>query len=165
MKQIIFILLFVVGILSAKSQEETRIIQYYFGPTVDTILRMTVDSSLIDIEESESFVLTCSKGDTTVFISLRTYCSSCNLYDSLGNINYWLGYLAKHTNRFYLLEGKKIPIIISGFDDSFGVIKMIDEKKGLFRKSFRLYGEFESQINIKTNLRGDVIYGDVKYIR
>jgi hypothetical protein len=42
---------------------------------------------------------------------------------------------------------------------------MIDEKKGLFRKSFRLYGEFESQINIKTNLRGDVIYGDVKYIR
>jgi hypothetical protein len=42
---------------------------------------------------------------------------------------------------------------------------MIDEEKGFFRKSFRLFREFESQINITTNLRGDKIYGDVKYIR
>ncbi len=158
MKKYIILVLVIISTIGVKSQQEQGGIRYYFGSKIDTIINLAVDSSLLDLEKSESYILTCSESDTVVFISLLTYCQVCEIYDSIGNINYWVGYLAKNTNRYYLLKTKKVPVIFSHFDKTFGVVKMIDEEKGYVRRSIQLFSEFESQVNIEANIRGDEIY-------
>ena len=165
MKRITLIVFFVAIFFVAKSQDENKMIRYYFGHTIDTVLRIAIDSNMLEIEESESYVLTCSSWDTIRYISLYIYCSTCDIYDSIGDIKYWRRYLSENSNRYYLINGMKIPIIFSDFDEKYGVIKMLDEEKGSYRKSFRLFGEFESKISIETNRRGDKFFGDVKYIK
>lgn len=165
MKKIIFLVFFVGLIISVNSQEDNRMIRYYFNPTIDTVLRIAIDSNMLNINETESYIITCSNWDTIRYISLHKYCSTCDIYDSIGDIKYWHRYLAHYSNRYYLLNEMKIPIVFSDFDLKYGVIKMINEKEGIVRKRFRLFGEFEPQINIETNRSGDKIYGDIKYIK
>lgn len=165
MKQVIFIVLFIGLVISSKSQDVNKMIRYYFTPTIDTVLKIAIDSNMLVIEDTESYIVTCSNWDTIHYISLHKYCSSCDIYDSIGDIKYWRGYLAKYSNRYYSFNEIKIPVIFSDYDEKYGVIKMLDSQKGTVRRSFNLLGEFEPQINIETNRRGDKIYGDVKYIR
>ncbi len=146
-----------------RAQDNSNIIQYYFGPTVDTIFNIAIDSSVIKLGTDESFLISCSNDDTVVYIGLYKYCSSCPVFDSTGDIDYWRGYLAMHTNRFYILKNKRIPVIFDEFDECFGALKVFDREKGGFVKAFRLLGEFEANVCIRTNWRGDKIY-KVTYI-
>lgn len=164
MKQTFIALIFFCITIQILSQEENRKIRYYFGSKIDTVLKISIDSNIIKLDDKESYVISCDEGDSVIYISLHTYCSSCDIFDSIGEINYWLGYLVHYSNRFYLINDLQIPIVFSGLDKQFGVIKMLNEEKGYFRKSIQLFPEFGSQVNIITNRKCDKIY-DIEYIR
>lgn len=159
-KLIINILLLLVFTFSflpkTRAQNDPEIIQYYFGPKVDTIINSVFDDGILRLESDESFLMDCRNSDTAVFIDLYKYCNSCPVYDSTGDIIYWRGYLAKHTNRFFLLNNHKIPIIF-GLDQYFGAIDL-DRSKSRITLVCGLFGEFEPYVNITIGLRWGTFY-------
>ncbi len=158
-KVVVSFLVFLFIFSVVRAQDNSNFIQYYFGSKVDTIFNIVIDSSVIKLGTDESFLISCSNDDTVRYICLYKYCSSCPVFDSTGDIIYWRGYLAKYTNRFYILEDMKIPIIFYPFDFSYGVIKIVyKDNYPTIVKSGMMFSEFEAQVCILTNRRGDKIY-------
>ncbi len=152
-----FILLFFFS--SARAQDYSNYIQYSFGSKVDTVINIAIDRDIIKLGTDESYLISCSNDDTVVNVYLLKYCSSCPVFDSIGDIAYWRGYLAKYTSRFYIFKNIKIPIIFSDFDPYFGVVKIINEEKyAIVARRTQLLSEFESDVCITTNWDGDKIY-------
>ncbi|HCT85683.1 MAG TPA: hypothetical protein DF296_10855 [Candidatus Margulisbacteria bacterium] len=145
-----------------RAQNGSEIIQYYFGSKVDTIINLALDSGIIKLEPDESLLMLCSNNDTAVYINLYKYCNSCPIYDSTGNLIYWRGYLAKHTNRFFLLNNRKIPVLFE-LDEFFSAIEL-DRSKSRITTVYRLFGEFEPQVNITIGFRWGRFY-KASYIR
>jgi hypothetical protein len=149
--------------VSLAQEEQQQSIRYYFGKKVDSVLNQASNNMNSQLLENESLLLTCTLKDSLLYVSLQTYCNNCNIYDSIGNINYWRGFLAKKSNRFYKIKDLKLPVIFNQFDLLFGVIKMIDESKGSYRSAFQLFSESEPSIIITTDIKGEIIH-DIWYI-
>ena len=103
-----FVLLFIFSIIRA--QDNSSFIQYSFGSKVDTIINIAIDRDIIKLGADESYLISCSNDDTVVNVYLLKYCSSCPVFDSIGDIAYWRGYLAKYTSRFYIFKNIKSKI-------------------------------------------------------
>jgi len=155
MKKYIFcIIIFLICTLKLMSQNENKGIRYYFCPKIDTILKIAIDSNILNFKNSDSmsYFIFFYDGDTTIDINLETYSKRYSIYDSIGDIIYWIGYIVKNTNRYILIDKQKIPIVFYS-DLDFGVIKMIDEKEGAYEKYYWTR-EFEKRLRIVADKRG-----------
>tara|TARA_B100000780_G_C21105591_1_gene446394 strand:- start:947 stop:1441 length:495 start_codon:yes stop_codon:yes gene_type:complete len=156
-----FVLGFTLFLLSNSfAQQDDQKIRYFFGHKIDTILYKESSKIISQLEEKEALAIACRVHDTTLIIKLFTYCKTCEIYNQNGDIEYWNGYLALNTNRYYMLNKLKVPILFK-LDASYGAVKIYEN--GGVNRATRIVGEFETQIIIRASVNGRYIYS-VEYI-
>ncbi len=161
MKQYLVLVLTLFLLPNLPAQQSEQKIRYFFGYKIDTILHETFNDLASQLEESEALAIACGALDTMMYVDIISYCKTCEIYDDEGDIDYWRGFLAKNTNRYYLLNNQKVPILLSELDSDYGVIKMLEG--GGVRQVIQLIGEFEPRIYIVADPKGQKIY-KVKYV-
>jgi hypothetical protein len=124
MRTIFYIMLFFL-IFDAKSQD--RRIQYEFPSKADSLLRIAMDNEFgyYSFNDSMDYFIILSVSDTVYTLSLSTYCSKCEVFDSDGDIHGWVNFLATNSNRYTNILGKEVSVVLYE-DFFFGVIKLIE---------------------------------------
>lgn len=157
----LFTILFLVLTMNLSAQQGVNgKIQYDFHPGVDSLIAIAIDISVIletpIIDSIHGYFITFGFRDTTYRVVLDIYCKQCPIYDSAGEIDDWLGFLVRNTNRYTKITGREVPIILES-DLRFGIIKLIDEPN-FGRVKARLRLESRKTFKVIADITGHKIY-------
>lgn len=140
-------------------------IQYDFSKEVDSIINWGIESSILNsgipLSTSEEYYILLDSFryvDSMFCISLQIVYKDSIPIDSTGNILHWEQYLVKNTNRYTVISGHKLPIILEE-DLFFGILKKgIDPERGEYSLVADPNYEFAKSILIYTDVHPKFSY-------
>ena len=102
-------------------------IDYEFNYRIDSLFTICIEKKLLKTENYYIEIYRHSM-DTMVF-ALRAYNPNFPIYDSVGDIIDFTGFLIDKTNRYTLINKKYYPVLTE-YDYDFGILKMIGDDEG-----------------------------------
>lgn len=158
MKYLISLIL-ILQFLSLPAQKGScQQIQYNFTKQVDSVINWGIESSVLNngnpLSKSEEYYILLDSFryvDSLFCISLQIVYKNSNSIDSAGKILHWEQYLVENTNRYTIISGLKLPVILQE-DLYFGILaRGTDPQRGDFSLIVDPSYEFANSILIYTD--------------